>query len=513
MFEEEAVVEIPSAGDERVIKPSGLLIAVVAFLLTRFLVADLIYTTAAPTLWMTATRTVPLVFGFGVVLYGFNLAISTYGRRYVRTVAGWFAVGCVFLAVTSLVAVTGAMGGPMGARLGGVVATMVLTGGAAGVVIGARSATADRYRDELERQADQVVLLDRKLRHEVLNSITAVRGHADLLADGNAPDDDRSHAAIRSGIDRIERTIEGLEFLIRSTRETNASLAPVPLGEAVASARGTVDGSLAVRGDDVGSVSVRADSNLTTLLSELFSLPPASDGDDSMTVDVAIDATTATVAVEAPGSWLSDRETDVLVDGVPEYEHNDVDYGAPILHLLAAQYGGDVEVVRDAGRTRVAVRLLRTGEHAPPGNDPGVKPETLRRSLVAGLVAGVAMGAVLEATTGSLAVIGALYGADASISGWVAHLFHSAVFATIFVAGLSASPLSDALGSPRRSVPLGIAYGFLLWLVAAGVVMGLWLNSVGIPTELPNLTLPSLLGHVVWGCLVGVFAPLVARDE
>ncbi|UIO99989.1 histidine kinase [Halobaculum sp. CBA1158] len=502
---------LPSAGDERVLKPSGLLIAVVAFLLTRFLVADLIYTTAAPTPRMTVLRTVPLVFGFAVVLYGFNLGISTYGRRYVRTVAGWFAVGCVFFAVTSLVAVTGAMGGPMGSRLGGVVATMVLTGGAAGAVIGTRSATADRYRNRLERQADQVILLDRKLRHEVRNSITAIRGHADLLADGDAPDADRSHAAIRSGIDRIERTIEGLEFLTRSSSETNASLAPVPLGEALASAREAVDGYVTVRGDDVGSVSVRADSDLATLLVELFSLPPAST-DDSTTVDVAIDATTVTVAVEAPGSWLSDRETDVLVDGVPEYERNDVDYGAPILHLLAAQYGGGVEVVRDAGRTRVAVRLLRTGEHAPPGNDPGVKPETLRRSLVAGLVAGVAMGAILEATTGSLAVIGALYGTSASLSGWVAHLFHSAVFATVFVAGLSASPASAALGSPRRSIPLGIAYGVALWLVAAGVVMGLWLNSVGIPTELPNLTLPSLLGHVVWGSLVGAFAPLVARN-
>jgi len=505
-------VEIPSAGDERVVKPSGILIAVAAFLLTRFLVADLIYTTAAPTLAMTAVRTVPLVFGFAVVLYGFDLAISTYARRYVRTVAAWFAVGSVFFGVTSLVAVTGAMGGPMGARLGGIVATMVLTGGAAGAVIGTRSAIAARYRDELEHQADQVVLLDRKLRHEVRNSITAIRGHADLLSDGLAPDDARSHAAIRSGIDRIERTIEELEFLVRSTREANASLAPVPLAEALAAARGTVDREVAVRGDDIGSVSVRADSNLSTLLSELCSLPPASDGDDGAALDVAVDATAVTVAVEAPGSWLSDRETDVLVHGVPEYEHNDVDYGAPILHLLAAQYGGDVEVVRDAGRTRVAVRLLRTGEHAPPGNDSGVEPATLRRSLVAGLVAGTAMGVVLETTTGSLAVIGALYGADASLGGWVAHLFHSAVFATIFVAGGSASRASDAFGSLRRSVPLGIAYGVALWLVAAGVVMGLWLNSVGIPTELPNLTLPSLLGHLIWGCLVGVFAPLVVRD-
>jgi hypothetical protein len=65
-----------------------------------------------------------------------------------------------------------------------------------------------------------------------------------------------------------------------------------------------------------------------------------------------------------------------------------------------------------------------------------------------------------------LPVIGSLYGVGSPLAGWVSHLFHSVVF--------------------------GLLY-------AAGVVMPLWLQFVGIEATVPNTTLPGIVSHIVWG--------------
>ena len=104
-------------------------------------------------------------------------------------------------------------------------------------------------------------------------------------------------------------------------------------------------------------------------------------------------------------------------------------------------------------------------------------------------------------------MIGALYGASVSSVGWVAHLFHSAVFATVFTVVRSeifGRLLGESVGA---SVAAGVAYGLFLWFVMAGGVMSLWLNAVGVAMPLPNLGLASLVGHLLWGGLVGALSP------
>ena len=65
------------------------------------------------------------------------------------------------------------------------------------------------------------------------------------------------------------------------------------------------------------------------------------------------------------------------------------------------------------------------------------RPRWLRTwggGVVAGLVAGVGMGLVIQFGAGTMALVGALYGFPTVFAGWVAHLFHSVVFALVFVA-------------------------------------------------------------------------------
>jgi len=110
---------------------------------------------------------------------------------------------------------------------------------------------------------------------------------------------------------------------------------------------------------------------------------------------------------------------------------------------------------------------------------------------------GVAMGLILQLVAGEIGIIGALYGVQTVAVGWVTHLFHSIVFATVFVAAVTVDRLNQYTENLAGSIRLSVLYGSFLWLVAAGVVMGVWLNLVGIPAAIPNLGIVSLIGHTV----------------
>ncbi|WP_435064647.1 ATP-binding protein [Halobaculum sp. EA56] len=500
----------PSAGDQLALKPGGILVAAVGFALTRVVLADTVFGSGMRMSITAAGEVLPLALGLGAVLYGVNLAVSTRSRRYARTVASWFLLGAVGLAATVAVALSAAPGGVGGPAGGTVVASVVLAGGAGGVVVGVRSAEATRHREAVRRQTERATVLNRMLRHEIRNGLTAVRGHTELLLDGEESAPDRSRAAVAAGLDRIERAVAETAFLVDDGSATGAALGPVRLDEVLGSCLDRRSAAGPRRPDALPSVSVRADDHAGRLFGELLALPERSGDPCEATLDVSVADHTVAVTVAAPGSWLAERERTVLVEGVPRYEHNDVDHGIPVVRLLATGYGGTVAVEEADDRTAVRVELPRTGRGVPPGDSPGIPAGTLWATLGAGVVAGVAMGGVLQAATGSLSVVGALYGTAASGPGWLAHLFHSAVFATLFVVAVSKSPRVGVDGSASRAVALGVAYGVLLWLLAAGVVMSLWLNATGIETPLPNLTAASLVGHLVWGVVVGASYPFVA---
>lgn len=133
----------------------------------------------------------------------------------------------------------------------------------------------------------------------------------------------------------------------------------------------------------------------------------------------------------------------------------------------------------------------------------------------AGLVAGLVFGAMLQMMmTDVIAIaIPALYGLSGITMGWVAHLFHSVVFGVVFVAIVSTTSLRRFAETWSTGAVLGLAYGVLVWVIAAGVVMPLWLGAVGFPQvpPLPNLNPQSLVGHLVYGLVLGVGYALVQR--
>lgn len=137
--------------------------------------------------------------------------------------------------------------------------------------------------------------------------------------------------------------------------------------------------------------------------------------------------------------------------------------------------------------------------------------------IVGGLVGGVVMGAIIW-TMNPAVIAGAIAGMytlqGSAIAGWIAHLIHSIIFGVIFVGIVNVDALSGYASRVGPSAAMGIVWGFVLWVVAAGLVMPLWLQAVGFPMTppFPNWALPgSLLPHLVYGVLLGVLYPLVRR--
>lgn len=500
----------PSAGDELRIKPGGFLIALVAFVLTRTLLVGVVYNSPTSSILGTLLQLVPLVVGLGVVIYGVNLAVSTHDRAYARTVATWFLVGSA--GIFAMVALGAVESSDPVATLSSdiVVANAILGGGTGGILVGIRSARDERRQQSLSRQSDQIVLLNRILRHEILNAITAIRGHVGLLHNGQSTGS--SYDAISNGVDRIDQTIAQVGFLIRSLDETAVSLTSVDLSATVRECSDQFPDDTTVTVDAPDSAQVRADDHLETVITELVEGALERASKREATVAVSREETTVDVSVTAPGRWLDEPARSILLDGIPDYEDQSVDYGIPIVRLLVAQYGGTIDIVDRETSTTVVVTLPRTSEQAPESNRPGVRSESLRNAAVAGVVAGVAMGLILQTFTGEMGIIGALYGIQTNVVGWITHLFHSVVFGTVFVAAATIDSLDHYAETLSGTVTLGILYGVLLWLVAAGVVMGVWLNLVGIPASIPNLGIVSLIGHTVWGALIGILVSVLPTE-
>ncbi|WP_435177331.1 DUF6789 family protein [Halorussus sp. AFM4] len=136
-----------------------------------------------------------------------------------------------------------------------------------------------------------------------------------------------------------------------------------------------------------------------------------------------------------------------------------------------------------------------------------------RGGALAGLLAGVVMGAMLTMQMGPVirVAIPSMYGLSGLGAGWVAHLFHSVVLGVVFAAVVGAVPrYAESVG---RSAALGVAYGVVLWVALAVLVMPVWLGAVGSPADppFPNVNVQSLVGHVVYGLVLGVAFPYV-RD-
>ncbi len=134
----------------------------------------------------------------------------------------------------------------------------------------------------------------------------------------------------------------------------------------------------------------------------------------------------------------------------------------------------------------------------------------------AGFVGAIAMGLAFTVLDPALlsAFIPGLYGFEGSLAvGWLAHLLHGILFGLGFAVVMDDPSLVQVSDHVWKSVVAGIVYGLVLAVVGMGVVMPMWSRAVGLSQtlEVPFLTVPLLVGHVVFGVVLGAVFPFVDR--
>jgi two-component system OmpR family sensor kinase len=488
------------------VEPSGLAVAGIAFAITRTFVTEAIEPT---TLQYLVTGVVPLIGGLALTAYGVALAVGGYPTAYVRIVAGWVVAGTLSMVVVLGVSTFDAtMGGGMGfavAEAPVLFANVLLGGAVGGALTGRRSARNHVQRQEIRRHANRSALVTRILRHEVVNAATIADGYAGALGEDHGDDvDETAVAAIREAATRIVDTVEDVGDIT-----DDRTLAPIDLGDVVADALEDVDaGARGVELDASGAstgVVALADGRLEFLLAELVR-NAIENRASAVEVTTRNAQTAACVAVRDDGTGLPDAQRRLLEAGeFPEYDDPSTGFGLKIVRLLVRRYGGSIAVEPgiDGEGTSIVVELPHATATGDARGVLGVSAGALGRGTAAGVLAGVAMGGVFLSTNDVLPVIGSLYGVQNPVVGWVTHLFHSVVFALAALPGFASLRRTRGTLSVAAAAVAGVAWGSVLWLVAAGFVMPLWLRAVGIGASFPNLPLVGLLAHVVWGVVFG----------
>lgn len=495
----------PSMSTRLLGRYGGPIVAGLGFVITRFFVAEAVTLSGEPI--AVAATAGSLVVGLSLTVAGVGLAVGAFTSAFVADVSRGCLLGtgatAAAIAITIAATGVGVIDAAVGTQL--LVANVLLAGAIGGMVNGYRKAFLRQRRAAVMRGANRARFINRLLRHEVLNAATIIDGHADLLRDDGG-DRERSVGAIRRGAARIESTINGVGTIAEDRTRNAVSLAKM-IRTAVDSVgdggRYDRDVSIDVGSATADSVRVDADDRLSIVFERLIEHAVDVRGAETVRIETTVERHAATVTMIDDGSLPSDRQRGVLERGsFPEFDDPTNGFELQAASLLVGEYEGTIRVERGE-ETRVVVRLpLKSADAAVAA--VGVEYPSLVRAITAGFAAGIAMGGLFLTASGTLPVIGALYGAESAAIGWITHQFHSVVFALLFVAGVSRSPLSDRTHRPLAASVAGLAWGVLLWLVAAGLVMPIWLRAVGIPATLPNLPWIGLLSHGLWGVTLGV---------
>jgi anti-sigma regulatory factor (Ser/Thr protein kinase)/uncharacterized membrane protein YagU involved in acid resistance len=386
----------------------------------------------------------------------------------------------------------------------------LIGGSVGGTLTGLYAAHNRRQRRELTQQANRLEVLNRLLRHEVLNAVTVIKGYASVR-----DEDTDATTLITDRSDHIAETIEEVRHLTRSARTETTETTTDPgqwLEAAVSSVRADhpaadirVDG-----GSLLDDLTVRGTSRLELVFEHLLENAVVHADTEAPTVRVgtAVTPTEVRVSVRDAGPGLPEAQRALLERGqITEFDDPQDGYGLNVVRLLAESFGANLEVGTDGTGTTVTVVLQRrgsgtstTGVLASRTSLTGLRASIPHLAVVTGaaLLAGVFYGVLSEWLGGSVAAIGVFYGIQDPVVGWLTHEFHSVVFAFVFVGLLSVAPERYRSHWPVV-IGLGTAWGVVVWVVAAGFVAPLWLRLLGVPVPLPSFSATLLLNHLVWG--------------
>lgn len=489
---------------------SGLVIAAIGFFLTRFTV-----TLAADesTVQFLFAGILPLVLGLSLAAFGVVLTVGAYERGLVRTTAMWCVLGTGTMAILVILTVLGTqpdLMAPEELREQTYLSNFLIGGAVGGTLTGLYAARNRRQRRELRQQANRLVLLNRLLRDKVINAATAIKGHSDVLAHEHS---EESVAVIGNQAENVIDIVENVKYLSNTADRASVTLGSVDvtrvLDKEISTVRERYPDADVEWSHPQEEITVRANAQVAEVFGQLLenAIEYSNAGTPKLSVSVSQSPNDVVVEITDNGPGLPETQQALLERGeIAEFDDPTTGFGLNIVRLLTESFDGEITTTVEDGTT-VQLRLPRSDSPTAMSTGmltvPGVSPTRLGLAVVVALSAGLAMGATMVAAGGDIPVIGALYGIKEPAVGVISHQFHSVVFGLVYAGILSAGP-GRLTSSLRDRVLVAVAFALSLWLFAAGVIMPVWLQFVGISAPIPNLTAPSLVGHLVWGLSLGV---------
>jgi PAS domain S-box-containing protein len=228
-----------------------------------------------------------------------------------------------------------------------------------------------RYERRLERQRDNLEILNQVVRHDVRNDLQIVLGYAESLddfLDADGAGSEHVEQVVRSARDAVEIT-ETAGEVARVMLTADAETRPVGLGHVldaqIGQVRSAYDNVVLTTEGTIPDVEVLADDMLGSVFRNL--LKNAVEHNDGTVRRVTVSATdddgTVTVRVADDGPGIPDDQKDVIFrEGEKGLDSEGTGLGLYLVETLVDRYGGSVRVVDNEPRGSVFAVELPTVE-------------------------------------------------------------------------------------------------------------------------------------------------------
>ncbi|MFB6187068.1 MAG: ATP-binding protein, partial [Halobacteriaceae archaeon] len=388
----------------------------------------------------------------------------------------------------------------------------LIGGSIGGTLTGLYAYQGQVQREKLQTQANRLEVLNRMLRHKILNAVTSIRGYANYIDHA-----ERSAEVIRRQTVNIEETIEEIKYLARSDESRLSSHQAVDLNEHLATSINQIQDTyqnvnITVDGTD-DTLYVQANAHLKEVFVHLLENAVVHSDSEQTDIDITVTKTATNVAVSISdsGPGLPVSQQSLLETGdIETFDDPGTGFGLNIVRFLVTDFGGSIETSVDTTGTTIHVRLPRPRSNSeyPHVSQPhlqSIRPALpyLIVTLGASILAGVVYGIISMMFGDTVAGIGVFYGTADIVVGWIAHEFHSIVFGFIYLSILSVIPERYHSGI-EIYLATGIGWAVILWIVAAGIIAPIWLRLLGISLPIPRFSFSMLLSHIAWGISLAI---------
>jgi PAS domain S-box-containing protein len=221
-----------------------------------------------------------------------------------------------------------------------------------GLLVNSRDITARKeYERTLERQRNNLEILNQVVRHDIRNDMTVVGGRANLLEEHveteGREDLEAIQNATKSAIE-LTKTARDLSEVMLSTEE---DVEPVRLDRhldpSIENARSKFDTAVITTEDQIPDVRVRGNDLIEAVFRNLIQNAVVHNDKERPEVQIstALDEGTATVAIADNGPGIpDDRKETIFGKGEKGLDSPGTGLGLYLVRTLVEQYGGDIWV-------------------------------------------------------------------------------------------------------------------------------------------------------------------------